>query len=189
MLAKLQAIKNLDVVGASIALAFVGLAVGATYAALHFGWFRSPWELGVWVVVCISFLVIGLPTQGGTQQGLAQSKWATRVDIERADIDEKTPRSMPQTEAGKEGVYLGFFADDKCAITLRYKGGKHLLSFGTPGANKSAGLVVPNLAHLPRSCIVIDVKAELASITAQKRAAMGRVIVLNPFALLADDLP
>src|SRR5277367_6402395 len=132
MLAKLQAIKNLDVVGASIALAFVGLAVGATYAALHFGWFRSPWELAVWLVVCISFLVIGLPSQGGTQATIALSKWADRAAIEGAGVDQKTPATLTKTEAGrieagKEGIYLGFFADRIGAIVLRYKGGKHVL--------------------------------------------------------------
>ncbi len=181
--------RGLDVVGVLL-FGVLGLgAVAAGCAALHFGWFSSPWELAAWLIVCTAFLVVGLPRQGGTQQGIAMSKWATREDIERAGIDEKTPRTMPETEAGKEGVYLGFFADKGGAITLRYKGGKHLLSFGTPGANKSTGLVVPNLAHLPRSIIVIDPKGELAAITARKRATMGRVVVLNPFDLFKDELP
>ncbi len=181
--------RGLDALSVLILLALAALALGAGYAALHFGWFGSPWQFAAWLFVCLAFLVVGLQTQPAPQQGIALSKWADRAAIEAAGVDQKTPRSAPDAEAGKEGVYLGFFADTLGALTLRYKGGKHLLSFGTPGANKSTGLVVPNLAHLPRSIIVIDPKGELAAITARKRADMGRVIVLNPFALLADDLP
>ena len=189
MSSKLETRRKLDAFGLLLLLALAALAVAAGCAALYFGWFRSPWHLAAWLFVWGAFLVVGLRTQGGTQQGIAMSKWATRADIERADIDQKAPHTKPETEAGKEGVYLGFFADDKGAITLRYKGGKHLLSFGTPGANKSAGLVVPNLSHLPRSIIVIDPKGELAAITAKKRATMGRVIVLNPFEMFKGELP
>jgi type IV secretion system protein VirD4 len=149
-----------------------GLLLGLTglgACADYFGWLRSR--------------------GAGQKETIANSIWADRAAIEGAGIDQKTPRSAPDAETGKEGIYLGFFEDALGTFTLRYKGGKHLLSFGTPGANKSAGLVVPNLAHLPRSVIVIDPKGELAAITARKRATMGRVIVLNPFALLADDLP
>jgi type IV secretion system protein VirD4 len=90
---------------------------------------------------------------------------------------------------GDQGPYLGSFAGNGGAVRLRYKGPKHLLTFGPPGANKSAGLVVPNIAHLPRSLIVIDPKGQLAAITAQQRASLGRVIVLNPFGVFADKLP
>ncbi len=184
--------RRLDVTGLLLLAALAALAVAVGVALVQFGYF-SPWGLALWLTVCVALMAVGLPGHSGQQQGIAMSKWATRADIERADIDEKTPRDMPESmsevEAGKEGVYLGFFADAGGAITLRYKGGKHLLSFGTPGANKSTGLVVPNLSHLPRSIIVIDPKGELAAITARKRATMGRVIVLNPFDLFASRLP
>lgn len=93
--------------------------------------------------------------------------------------------------AGQEdkGIYLGVFAGegaDAAPVRLRYKGPKHILCFGPPGANKSMGLAVPNLAHLPRSMIVIDPKGQLAAITARKRARMGRVIVLNPFGMMPE---
>jgi len=72
---------------------------------------------------------------------------------------------------------------------LRYKGDKRLLCFGSTGANKSTGLLVPNLATLRRSMIVIDPKGQLAAITANKRRKMGRVIILNPFDELLDLRP
>jgi type IV secretion system protein VirD4 len=194
MFAKLQAIRRLDGFGLLLLLIAAALAVAAGYAALHFGWFSSPWHLAIWLLVCAAFLVVGLPSQTAPQATIALSKWADRAAIERAGIDQKTSPKATKTEAGRieagnEGIYLGFFADTIGAIVLRYKEGKHLLSFGTPGANKSTGLVVPNLQHLRRSVIVIDPKGELAAITAGKREKMGRVIVLNPFKLFAKELP
>jgi type IV secretion system protein VirD4 len=61
-----------------------------------------------------------------------------------------------------------------------------ILCFGPPGANKSMGLIVPNIADLPRSMIVIDPKGQLAAITARKRAKMGRVIVSNAFNMFPE---
>ena len=89
--------------------------------------------------------------------------------------------------ATDKGLYLGHFAGDfEPSPRLRYKGQKHALTFGPTGCGKSTSLVVPNLATLPRSMIVIDPKGQLAAITARKRAKMGRVIVLNPFRELVD---
>ncbi len=92
--------------------------------------------------------------------------------------------------------YLGYLVDSRgLGKRLRYKGEngkggeKHLLTFGSPGSGKSTSLVVPNLAMLRRSMIVIDPKGQLAAITARRRAQMGRVIILNPFGLFADELP
>jgi len=90
----------------------------------------------------------------------------------------------------RQTPYLGNLVDSAgVGKRLRYKGEKHLLSFGTPGSGKSTSLVVPNLAALRRSMIVIDPKAQLAAITARQRARMGKVIVLNPFGLLLDERP
>ena len=92
-----------------------------------------------------------------------------------------------------KGIYLGVFAgQDACEsppVRLRYTGPKHILCFGPPGAAKSMGLAVPNIADLPRSMIVIDPKGQLAAITARKRTHMGRVIVLNPFDIFVEQLP
>ena len=152
MPSKLEAIRKLDAFGLLLLLGLAALAVGAGCAALYFGWFRSPWQLAVWLVVCVAFLVVGLPTTKAERNKGSLSQNGRRARTSNARALTKKPRAQGrETEAGKEGVYLGFFADDEGAMTLRYKGGKHLLSFGTPGANKSAGLVVPNLAHLPRS--------------------------------------
>ena len=95
----------------------------------------------------------------------------------------------PQVELKNQTPYLGFVADSAMSMRLRYKGPKHLLGFGVPGALKSMGWVVPNLATLRRSMIVIDPKGQLAAITARRRKQFGRVIVLNPFGELLDVAP
>ncbi len=88
------------------------------------------------------------------------------------------------------GPYLGTFSRKGMSEgAVRYSGPKHLITIGPPGSGKSAGLVVPNVADLPRSMLIIDPKGELAAITAKARAKMGRVVILNPFGVFADELP
>lgn len=86
------------------------------------------------------------------------------------------------------GIYLGDFADDR-KMRLRYKGPLHALTFGVPGARKSAGLIASNLAHLRQSAIVFDFKGQLTAITRRKREQMGRVVVLNPLNFRAKEIP
>jgi hypothetical protein len=57
------AMKKIDRLGAALAAVLVALALGAAYAALHFGWFSSPWELAGWLVVGFAFLAAGLGVQ------------------------------------------------------------------------------------------------------------------------------
>ncbi len=88
------------------------------------------------------------------------------------------------------GVYLGQVATDNGTESLHYKkANRHLLTFGIPGAAKSAGLLANNLAHLKQSMIVIDPKGQLAAISGRKRALMGKVIMLNPLNMHVDDYP
>jgi type IV secretion system protein VirD4 len=115
---------------------------------------------------------------------IAKSIWATRRHVDDDDIGE-----TGKPAHGDDGPYLGVFAGDGGPVPLRYKGPKHILCFGPPGASKSMGLVVPNLAHLRRSMIVIDPKAQLTAIAARVRATMGRSIVKNPLNMFADELP
>lgn len=87
-----------------------------------------------------------------------------------------------------KGIHLGFSTDETGkAWPVRYTGQKHLITIGPNGSGKGVSLIVPNLATLPRSMLVIDPKGEAAAITARKRAAFGRVVMLNPFNLLVDD--
>ena len=54
------AIKRFDALGLGLAAGLAALALGGAYAALHFGWFRSPWELAGWLVVGLAFVAAGL---------------------------------------------------------------------------------------------------------------------------------
>jgi hypothetical protein len=58
-----EAMKRIDAIGLGLVAVLAALALGAGYAALHFGWFRSPWELAGWLVVGIAFLAAGLGVQ------------------------------------------------------------------------------------------------------------------------------
>ena len=87
-----------------------------------------------------------------------------------------------------QGLYLGYHAET--GKRLRYKAANlHAAIYGAPGAAKSAGLIASNIAHLQQSMIIVDVKGQLAAITARKRAKMGRVIIINPANLLVDRFP
>jgi type IV secretion system protein VirD4 len=48
-------------------------------------------------------------------------------------------------------------------------------------AGKGASLIVPNLLLFPGSVLAIDPKGELARITGRTRAALGALVVLDPF--------
>jgi hypothetical protein len=54
------AIKRIDAIGLGLASVLAALALGAAYAALYFGWFRSPWELAGWLMVGLAFVAAGL---------------------------------------------------------------------------------------------------------------------------------
>ena len=93
---------------------------------------------------------------------------------------------LPPKQRVNQTPYIGHHQNGK---RLRYHGERHLLSFGGTGAGKSTSLVIPNLASLYRSMVVIDPKGELAAITARRRAQMGKVIVINPFGVWSKKLP
>jgi type IV secretion system protein VirD4 len=70
---------------------------------------------------------------------------------------------------------------------LQYGGPLHVLVFGPNGAGKGTRLLMPNLLRMTgTSLVVVDPKAELAAVTAPFRRQLGRVVVINPFGVLAD---
>ena len=88
------------------------------------------------------------------------------------------------------GIYLGHVHErGRVAGEARYDGGKHLITIGPNGSGKGTGVIAPNLAHLRRSILLIDPKGEAAAITARQRAKLGRVVILNPFNVLANERP
>ena len=75
----------------------------------------------------------------------------------------------------RRAIYLGKFVDDPqgrhqvCSESVYYHGHSHLLSIGPAGSGKGTGLIIPNLARLERSIIVVDPKGEAAAVTAAYR--------------------
>lgn len=57
----LEAVKKVDTFVVLLVAVLAALATGAVYAALHFGWFGSPWQFAVWLLVCVAFLAAGVP--------------------------------------------------------------------------------------------------------------------------------
>lgn len=93
--------------------------------------------------------------------------------------------------AQDDGLYLGHYVDDKgrARESVHYPDTIHGCLIGPNGSGKGTGLIMNNLASLNRSLFVIDPKGEAAAITARARARIGRVLIINPFNVLAGELP
>lgn len=87
------------------------------------------------------------------------------------------------------GVYVGMRGDGRAQTPVFYPGERHVLTLGPNGSGKGMGLIVPNLATLKRSILVIDPKGEACAITAERRRAFGDVFVFNPFGVLMEEHP
>ena len=88
----------------------------------------------------------------------------------------------------EEGIALGRHYDEatqRACSKIVYAGERHLLLFGPNGTGKGTRFLIPNLLSIKdRSIIVLDPKAELASVTADYRRSIGDVVMLNPFNVL-----
>jgi len=82
-----------------------------------------------------------------------------------------------------------FLANKTEHDSVGYRGNAHLVTIGPAGSGKGTGLIVPNLATLRRSILIVDPRGEAAAITARKRVQFGPVIILNPFDVLVNELP
>jgi hypothetical protein len=56
--------RKIDKTGLCLAAVLVALALASAYAALHFGWFSSAWQMAGWLVVGVAFVAAGLGVQG-----------------------------------------------------------------------------------------------------------------------------
>jgi type IV secretion system protein VirD4 len=88
----------------------------------------------------------------------------------------------------KHRLYLGYENwDGNAGSRIGYPGDGHMLTIGPTRSGKSRRLLIPNLLHeTARSALVVDMKGELAALTATHRASKGgRVVALDPFGILA----
>jgi type IV secretion system protein VirD4 len=95
---------------------------------------------------------------------------------------------------GNKGIRLGYYKapEDRSegwGQVIRYDGDAHLITVAPTRSGKGRDVLIPALLEYSGSCIVIDPKGQLAAVTKAQRERMGqRVIVLNPFNLLPDEL-
>lgn len=134
----------------------------------YLGWglvaagFMQQWRLVLWPFKNAYWLrrFFGERIYGG-------ARWARRTDLHKAGM----------TTPG------GLFLAHARGVDLYHGDEGHLMTIGGTGGGKSAGLVVPTLCTLTQgSVIVTDPSGELAAMTARRRAEIGPVIFLNPFA-------
>ncbi|MFX7140136.1 type IV secretory system conjugative DNA transfer family protein, partial [Acinetobacter baumannii] len=58
-----------------------------------------------------------------------------------------------------------------------------LVAFGPPLSGKSAGLAIPALLEWEGPAVASSIKTDLLTATARRRAALGEVLIFDPFAL------
>jgi len=73
---------------------------------------------------------------------------------------------------------------------LRFGGDEGVMVWGRNGSGKDTRLLVPLLLQATGSSMfVIDVKGELAAISAPFRRTLGPTVIINPYGVLVDELP
>jgi type IV secretion system protein VirD4 len=127
------------------------------------------------------------------------------------DVVADFPRGLPDGDIRKPvGTARWVASTDACGLLGEWKPGRfligrdsagqyvghsddrHILTVAGSRSGKGVSLIVPNLLHWPGSCIAIDPKGELATITASRRSPVdsrsaksmgegGKVFVLDPF--------
>ncbi len=59
-----ETMKRIDTLVVLLLAVIVALATAAIYAALHYEWFGTPWKFATWLLICVAFAVVGVPTVG-----------------------------------------------------------------------------------------------------------------------------
>ena len=109
-----------------------------------------------------------------------QARWATLAELRAAAL----------VPLAKNTLYLGsFLGDGAPRESVGYPGTIHAITIGPNNSGKGTGLIIPNIAMLARSIFIIDPKGEAAAVTARHRAKFGPVKIINPFNVLAKELP
>jgi len=120
----------------------------------------------------------GISTRFLDQQTVPQAHWEALANI-------LASRSMAYDPANPGGkILVGALGDRLIGI----EDNRHMMTIGGSRSGKSVTLKA-NLLHYPGSVIALDPKAELAEITAERRAALGqKVCILDPFGITPERL-
>ncbi len=91
-----------DMLGVVFLVVLAALAGGSGYAALEFGWFRSPWEMAGWLVAATAFVAAGIgihnhrPAKNADVYGAAktaseaEAQAAARGEMKTASLHDQT---------------------------------------------------------------------------------------------------
>lgn len=117
----------------------------------------------------ISDLPRGVTSRALDEHHLPLAAWVNPHDITKSKALEYSPQKI--LLGALDGKLIG--TDDN----------RHMITIAGSRAGKGVSAIVPNLIHYRGSCLVIDPKGELASITAERRAKhlAQKVCVLDPF--------
>ena len=127
-----------------------------------FGWSKPAPEAVTGIPVTADAVVAefprGLPG-GDRNKPVGTARWISSTDACGLLGEWEPGRFLIGRDSA--GRYVGH-ADDR-----------HILTVAGSRAGKGVSLIVPNLLHWPGSCIAIDPKGELATITASRRSSAG----------------
>lgn len=89
------------------------------------------------------------------------------------------------------GLYLGHHLNggERIGKAVHYPGTIHGCLVGPNGSGKGTGFIINNVMSRSSSVVVPDPKGEVAAVTANARSRLGPVLVINPFNVLAEELP
>lgn len=140
------------------------------------GLLRLLFRMFLWVLRSVGWCVVRVyrlwrrsRTVRGWQGSHGSSRWASGFQQLRGGA------------LSGQGIILGRGALGRL---LMFSSDGLVMVFAATGAGKGLGIVVPNLLAYRGSMVVTDPKGENYAITRRHRAALGRVIMLNP-----TDLP
>jgi type IV secretion system protein VirD4 len=117
----------------------------------------------------------GLSSRYLSEQAVPQARWQSPDVI----LDRRALAYDPDNPGRK--ILVGAFGDKLIGVDDN----RHVLTVAGSRSGKSV-MLIANLLNYRGSVLAIDPKAELANITAERRAALGqKVIVLDPFSRAA----
>ncbi len=106
---------------------------------------------------------------GGHARGGA--RWATRSEL----------RGLRKTPARQRGTRLALGSHHNRRLHAEQR--HAVVAFGPPQSGKSAGLAIPALLEWPGPAVASSIKSDLLAATLGRRAALGQVLVFDPFEL------
>jgi len=181
----------LRVAARTVGVGFLGYAGGA--AAAGFGLMIAALAGVAMGPVAHSLLVVTLGA-GGAVLAVRSKASGAKAEVSQShppvhgSAAFEAPDALRAALSAKNGLIVGREdAPGSVGRLLRYGGPSHLLTIAPTRSGKGVGAVIPNLLLARRAVVCVDPKGENARITAQARAAFGKVFVLDPFA--ATGLP